>query len=147
MRSHRWLQRHSCVFSCDFCRCLSRCSRLWGLFIAVGFWNDYYSYMMYIANKPKLQLRVGAAPCADGYIHDVAVASAAHYLWGHSFHHRCASHGHYHLCDVTHHVRISVPAKAFCKRCADWRGERVKRETFQRRQTDGQSGRESLDHK
>lgn len=26
-----------------------------GLFIAVGFWNDYYSYMMYIANKPKLQ--------------------------------------------------------------------------------------------
>lgn len=41
----------------------------------------------------------------------------------------------------------SVPAKAFCKRCADWRGERVKRETFQRRQTDGQSGRESLDHK
>ncbi len=26
-----------------------------GLFIAVGFWNDYYSYMMYIANKPTLQ--------------------------------------------------------------------------------------------
>ena len=26
-----------------------------GLFIAVGFWNDYYSYMMYIANKPALQ--------------------------------------------------------------------------------------------
>lgn len=26
-----------------------------GLFLAVGFWNDYYSYMMYIANKPTLQ--------------------------------------------------------------------------------------------
>lgn len=26
-----------------------------GLFIAVGFWNDYYSYMMYIATKPTLQ--------------------------------------------------------------------------------------------
>ena len=26
-----------------------------GLFIAVGFWNDYYSYMMYVANKPQLQ--------------------------------------------------------------------------------------------
>ena len=26
-----------------------------GLFIAVSFWNDYYSYMMYIANKPTLQ--------------------------------------------------------------------------------------------
>lgn len=25
------------------------------LFIAVGFWNDYYSYMMYIATKPTLQ--------------------------------------------------------------------------------------------
>lgn len=26
-----------------------------GLFLAVSFWNDYYSYMMYIANKPTLQ--------------------------------------------------------------------------------------------
>ena len=26
-----------------------------GLFLAVGFWNDYYSYMMYIATKPTLQ--------------------------------------------------------------------------------------------
>ncbi len=26
-----------------------------GLFLAVGFWNDYYSYMMYIANKSELQ--------------------------------------------------------------------------------------------
>ena len=26
-----------------------------GLFIAVSFWNDYYSYMMYIATKPALQ--------------------------------------------------------------------------------------------
>ena len=26
-----------------------------GLFLAVSFWNDYYSYMMYIANKPALQ--------------------------------------------------------------------------------------------
>ena len=26
-----------------------------GLFLAVGFWNDYYSYMMYISSKPALQ--------------------------------------------------------------------------------------------
>ena len=49
---------------------------------------------------------MGAAPCADGYIHDVAVAQRRTICGGTASTTDGASHGHYHLCDVTHHVRI-----------------------------------------
>ena len=59
-----------------------------GLFIAVGFWNDYYSYMMYIANKPKLQ---PFAWVLRRVLTDTSMMSqlrSGALSVGHSFHHR-----------------------------------------------------------
>ncbi len=96
------------------------------LFIAVIQWNDYYQYMVFIANKPQLQ---PFAWVLRRILTDQTMMSQVRN--GAMSHGRAAAtangvaYGDDHLCNVADHGRVSIFAKVFCPRDADRCGEGI----------------------